>query len=40
MSNNLKPEMKQQAVAMLCEGSSIRAIERVTGMKQSSLPIG
>ena len=37
MSNNLKPEMKQQAVAMLCEGSSIRAIERVTGTHRDTI---
>lgn len=37
MSNNLKPEMKTQAVGMLCEGNSIRAIERMTGIHRDTV---
>jgi transposase-like protein len=37
MSNNLKPEMKAQAVSMLCEGNSIRAIERITGIHRDTV---
>lgn len=32
MANNLKTEKKVAAISMLCEGSSIRAVERVTGI--------
>ena len=32
MSNTLKTEAKTQAVSMLCEGNSIRAISRMTGI--------
>jgi hypothetical protein len=31
MANEVKAEKKAQAVGRLCEGSSIRAIERITG---------
>ena len=37
MSNNLKPEMKAQAVGMLCEGNSIRSIERMTGIHRDTV---
>src|SRR5260221_12328922 len=32
MANNLKTEKKVAVISMLCEGSSIRAIERITGV--------
>lgn len=32
MSNELKTEQKAQAVSLLCEGNSIRSIERITGI--------
>src|SRR5271156_2005733 len=32
MANQLSTEKKTMAVSMLCEGSSIRSIERVTGV--------
>src|ERR1019366_8261147 len=37
MSNELKPEKKVLAVSMLVEGSSIRAIERVTGTHRDTI---
>jgi IS1 family transposase len=32
MSNTLKTEKKVAAISMLCEGASIRAVERITGI--------
>jgi IS1 family transposase len=37
MANNLEPEKKNLAVSMLCEGSSIRAIERITGVHRDTI---
>jgi len=37
MANELKTEKKAQAVAMLCEGSSIRSIERITGIHRDTV---
>jgi IS1 family transposase len=37
MSNELKTEKKAQAVSMLCEGNSIRAIERMTGIHRDTV---
>jgi hypothetical protein len=37
MANNLPTEKKTMAIAMLCEGSSIRAIERVTGVHRDTI---
>jgi transposase-like protein len=37
MSNNLKIEMKAQVVGMLCEGVSIRSIERLTGIHRDTV---
>jgi IS1 family transposase len=37
MANNLKPEKKVLAVSMLAEGTSIRAIERVTGVHRDTV---
>lgn len=37
MANELKSEKKTTAVAMLCEGSSIRAIERMTGIHRDTV---
>src|SRR5436190_10942134 len=37
MANNLKIEKKVAVISMLCEGSSIRAIERVTGVNQNTI---
>jgi IS1 family transposase len=37
MANNLKTEKKISVVSMLCEGSSIRAIERITGVNQNTI---
>jgi IS1 family transposase len=37
MSNALKTEKKAQAVSMLCEGNSIRAIERMTGIHRDTV---
>jgi hypothetical protein len=31
MANELKIEKKAQAVSLLCEGNSIRSIERISG---------
>jgi hypothetical protein len=36
MSNELKTEKKVLAVSILAEGSSIRSIERVTGVQVSN----
>jgi IS1 family transposase len=37
MANNLKFEKKVAVIAMLAEGSSIRAIERITGVNQNTI---
>ena len=37
MANELKNEKKAQAVSLLCEGSSIRAIERITGIHRDTI---
>lgn len=37
MANNLPTEKKTMAIAMLCEGSSIRAIERITGVHRDTI---
>jgi IS1 family transposase len=37
MANNLKPELKATAISMLCEGSSIRSVERVTGIHRDTV---
>jgi IS1 family transposase len=37
MSNTLKTDRKAQAVSMLCEGNSIRAIERITGIHRDTI---
>jgi hypothetical protein len=37
MANMLKIEKKIAVVSMLCEGSSIRAIERITGVNQNTI---
>jgi len=37
MANQLKAELKIQATAMLCEGTSIRAIERMTGVHRDTI---
>jgi IS1 family transposase len=37
MSNELKTEKKAQAVSLLCEGNSIRSIERITGIHRDTI---
>ena len=37
MANNLETEKKVMAVSMLCEGNSIRAIERMTGVHRDTI---
>jgi transposase-like protein len=37
MANELKTEKKVLAISMLCEGSSIRAVERVTGVHRDTI---
>jgi transposase-like protein len=37
MSNEPKAEKKAQAVSMLCEGNSIRALERMTGIRRDAV---
>src|SRR5579872_7074537 len=37
MANELKIEKKAQAVSLLCEGSSIRSIERITGIHRDTV---
>src|SRR5580704_2889704 len=37
MANELKSEKKAQAVSLLCEGSSIRSIERITGVHRDTI---
>jgi len=37
MSNNLSTDKKITAISMLCEGNSIRAIERMTGVHRDTI---
>jgi IS1 family transposase len=37
MANNLKTEKKVAVISMLAEGSSIRAVERITGVNQNTI---
>lgn len=37
MSNKLKTEKKAQVVNLLCEGSSIRSVERITGIHRDTI---
>ena len=37
MANILKTEKKVAVISMLCEGSSIRAVERITGVNQNTI---
>ena len=37
MANKLKIEKKVAVISLLCEGSSIRAIERITGVNQNTI---
>jgi len=37
MANNLTIEKKATAVSMLCEGTSIRAVERITGIHRDTI---
>jgi hypothetical protein len=37
MANNLPTEKKVMAVSMLCEGNSIRSIERITGIHRDTI---
>ncbi len=37
MANILKTEKKVAVISMLCEGSSIRAIERITGIQKKTI---
>lgn len=37
MANNLSSDKKALVVSMLCEGSSIRAIERITGIHRDTI---
>ncbi|MDE3100038.1 MAG: hypothetical protein KGJ88_11250 [Verrucomicrobiota bacterium] len=37
MSNELKSENKMQVVSLLCEGNSIRSIERITGIHRDTI---
>src|SRR5277367_3845197 len=37
MANELKSETKAQAVSLLCEGNSIRSIERITGVHRDTV---
>src|SRR5215472_4506034 len=37
MANQLKTEQKAQAVSMLCEGNSIRSVERMTGIHRDTV---
>jgi transposase-like protein len=36
MANELKSEAKAQVVSLLCEGSSLRSIERITGIHRDT----
>ncbi len=37
MANELKSEKKAQVVSLLCEGTSIRAVERITGIHRDTV---
>jgi IS1 family transposase len=37
MANNLETEKKVAVISMLCEGASIRAIERITGVQKKTI---
>ena len=37
MANNLPTEKKTMAISMLCEGASIRSIERITGIHRDTI---
>ncbi len=37
MSNELKSEKKAQAIRLLCEDVSIRAVERITGVHRDTI---
>lgn len=37
MANNLPTEKKVMVISMLAEGSSIRAIERITGVNRNTI---
>ena len=37
MSNALKTEKKAQVVSVLCEGSSIRSVERIAGIHRDTV---
>jgi IS1 family transposase len=37
MANKLKTEKKVAVISMLCEGASIRAVERITGVNQNTI---
>ena len=37
MANILKTEKKVAAISMLCEGASIRAVERITGIQKKAI---
>ena len=37
MSNTLSLERKTQAISMLCEGSSIRSVERIIGVHRDTI---
>ena len=37
MANELKSETKAQVVSLLCEGTSIRAVERITGIHRDTV---
>ena len=40
MVNNLPFEKKERAISELCEGTSIRAIERMTGVHRDTITPG
>lgn len=37
MANHLKPEMKQTIISMLCEGCTIRSVERITRVHRDTI---
>lgn len=37
MANNLNTEKKGMAIALLAEGTSIRAVERITGIHRDTI---
>ena len=37
MANELKSETKAQVVSLLCEGNSIRSIERISGIHRDTI---